>query len=116
MYHLYHLGQLGFTYSACWPFTKNKKRNLQRLQRFKKTQDSRYIYLKEVDKACFQHDTADWDFKDLTRRILHDKAFNITKNDGYKREFCFNSFFVVFFLIKRLQMVLLKMKSYKIRN
>ena len=53
--------------------------------------------MNEVDKACFQHDTADGDFKDLTRRILHYKAFNITKNDGYKREFCFNSFFFFFF-------------------
>ena len=30
-----HLRQLGFTYSACGPFTKNK----QRIQRFKETGD-----------------------------------------------------------------------------
>ena len=43
-------------------------------------------------KACFQHDMAYGDFKDLTRRtasdkILRDKAFNIAKNpkcDGYQ--------------------------------
>ena len=42
-----HLRQLGFTYSACWPFTKNK----ERIQKFKKTRGSRYIYQKELDKA-----------------------------------------------------------------
>ena len=35
-----HLRQPGFTYSACGPFTKNKKR----IQKLKETGDSRYIY------------------------------------------------------------------------
>ena len=35
-----HLRQLGFTYSACGPFTKNK----ERIKKFKETEDSRYIY------------------------------------------------------------------------
>ena len=59
-----HLRQPGFTNSACWPFTKNKKR----IQKFKETGDSRYIYQNELDKACFQHDIAYGDFKDLARR------------------------------------------------
>ena len=42
----------GFTYSACAPFTKNK----ERVQKFKETEDSRYIY--QNDKAYFQHDMA----------------------------------------------------------
>ena len=79
----------GFTYSACGPFTKNK----ERIQKFKKTGDTSYIYKNELDKACFQHDMAYGDFKDLKRRtasdkILRDKAFNIAKNpkyDGYQR-------------------------------
>ena len=37
-----HLRQLGFTYSACGPFTKNK----ERIQKFEGTGDSRYIYKK----------------------------------------------------------------------
>ena len=47
------------------------------------------IYLSnELDKACFQHDMAYGDFKDLTRRIasekiLRDNAFNIAKNPKY---------------------------------
>ena len=85
-----HLRQPGFTYSACGPFTKNKGR----IQKFKQTGDSRYIYRNELDKACFQHDMAYGDFKDLKRRtavdVLRDKAFNIAKNpkyDGYQRGF-----------------------------
>ena len=82
-----HLRHSGFTYSACGPFTKNK----ERIQKFKETGESRYIYQKELD--CFQYDMAYGDFKDLTRRtasgkILRDKAFNIAKNpkyDGYQR-------------------------------
>ena len=73
-----HLKQPGFTYSACGPFTKNKKR----IQTFKETGDWRYIYRNELDKACFQHDMAYGDFKGLARRtasdkVLRDKAFNI---------------------------------------
>ena len=84
-----HLKQPGFTYSACGPFTKNK----EGIQKFKETGDTSYIYKNELDKACFQHDMAYGDFKDLARRtasdkVLRDKAFNIAKNpkyDGYQR-------------------------------
>ena len=83
-----HLRQSGFTYSACGLFTKKK----ETIKRFKKTGDSRYTYQNELDKACFQHDMAYGDFKDLNRRtaadkVLRDKAFNIAKNskyDGYQ--------------------------------
>ena len=52
-----------------------------------------YIYKNELDKACFQHDMAYGDFKDLKRRtfsdkVLRNKAFNVVKNlkyDGYQR-------------------------------
>ena len=47
-----HLRQLGFTHSACETFTKSK----EKIQKFKETGDSRYIYQSELDKACFQHD------------------------------------------------------------
>ena len=49
-----HLKQSGFTYSACGPFTKNKKG----IQNFKETGDTSYIYKNELDKVCFQHDMA----------------------------------------------------------
>ena len=41
---------IGFTYSACGSFTKNK----ERIQKLKERGDSRYIYQNELDKACFQ--------------------------------------------------------------
>ena len=82
-----HLRQPQFTYSGCGPFTKHK----QRIQKFKKTGDTNYIYKNELDKACFVHDAAYSDCKDLTKRtvadkILKNKAFDIAKNpkyDGY---------------------------------
>ena len=42
-------------------FTKNK----ERIQKFKETGDTNYIYKNELDKACFQHDMTHRDFKDL---------------------------------------------------
>ena len=64
-------------------------------KKFKETENSQYIYQNELDKVCFQHDTAYGDFYNLTRRtasdkILHDKAFDVSKNpkyDGYQRGF-----------------------------
>ena len=58
-----HLQQPGFTYSACGPFTKNT----ERIQKFKETGDTSYIYKNELDKACCLHDMAYGDFKDLAR-------------------------------------------------
>ena len=47
-----------------------------------------YIYQNEVDKACFKHDMAYGDFKDLTRwtgsyKILREKGFSFAKNPKY---------------------------------
>ena len=72
------------SYKGCVPFTKNK----ERIQKFKEAGDSRYIYQNQLDKAYSQHDMVYGDFKDLISRttsdkILHDKAFNITKNTKY---------------------------------
>ena len=49
-----HLRQPVFAYSTCGSFTKNK----DIIQKFNETGDSQYIYQKELDKACFQHDMA----------------------------------------------------------
>ena len=82
-----HLKYPGITYSACGPFTKNK----ERIKKFKEAGDSRCIYQNKLHKACFQHDMAYGDFKDLNRRtiadkLFRDKVFNISNNpkyDGY---------------------------------
>ena len=84
-----HLRQPQFVYSACGPFTRHK----ERIKEFKRTGDTRYIYRNELDKACFQHDSAYADHKDLINRteadkVLRDKAYDIASNpeyDGYQR-------------------------------
>ena len=84
-----HLKQPGFTYSACSPFTKNK----ETIKEFVQTGNTDFIYKKELDKACFQHDMAYGKTKDFVKRIqsdkvLKDKAFKIVsdpKYDGYQR-------------------------------
>ena len=43
-----YLKQFELIYSTCGPFTKNKGRS----HKFKKTDDSKYIYRNELDKAC----------------------------------------------------------------
>ena len=79
-----HLKEPRCSYSALGAFTKNK----ERIQKFKETGEVSYIYKSELDKACFQHDMAYGDFKDLKRwtffdKILRNKAFNIAKNPKY---------------------------------
>ena len=59
-----HLKQPGFIYSACGPFTRNK----QKIQKFMQTEDTNYIYKNKLDKACFQHDMAYGDFKNLKKK------------------------------------------------
>ena len=84
-----HLRQPRFVYSACGPFTRHQ----ERIKEFKRTGDTRYIYRNELDKACFQHNSAYADHKDLINRteadnVLRDKADDIANNpeyDGYQR-------------------------------
>ena len=84
-----HLRQPQFVYSVCRPFTRHN----ERIKELKRTGDARYIYRNELDKACFQHDSAYADHKDLINRteadkVLRDKAYDIASNpeyDGYQR-------------------------------
>ena len=84
-----HLKQPGFTYSACGPFTKHA----ERIKKFEQTGNMSYIFKNELDKACFKHDSAYADYKDLlnrtrTDKFLKDRAFEIAidlKYDGYQR-------------------------------
>ena len=84
-----HLRQPQFTYSVCGPFTRHE----ERIQNFKETGDTNYVFKNELDKACFFHDAAYSDSKDLTKRTIADKnlknrALDIAKDpkyDGYER-------------------------------
>ena len=93
-----HLKQLQFTYSACGPFTKNK----ERIQKFKKTGDTKHIYRNELDKACFQHDMAYGDFQDLAKRTAADKVLKIQNMMDTKEDWLL---WFINLLIKRLQAV-----------
>ena len=83
-----HLRQPQFVYIACGPFTRHK----ERITKFKQIGDTHYIYRNELDKVCFQHDSAYADHKDLINRtksdkVLRDKAYDIASNpdyDGYQ--------------------------------
>ena len=79
-----HLRQPRFVYSACGPFTRHK----ERIKEFKRTGDTRYISRNELDKVCFQHDSAYPDHKDLINRteadkVLRNKAYDIASNPKY---------------------------------
>ena len=77
-----HLRQPRFVYRACGPFTRHK----ERIKEFKRTGDTRYIYRNELDKACFQHDSAHADHKDLINRTEAYKVLaSNPKYDGYQR-------------------------------
>ena len=65
-----YLKQPGFTYSSCGPFTKNK----ERIEKFMQTGNINFIYKNDLDKACFQHDIAYGESKDLARGIQSDKV------------------------------------------
>ena len=83
--------QSGFTYSACRPFTKHR----ERIRKFRETDNLKHLYRNELDKACFAHDAAYSDSKDLAKttisdKILKDRAREIARNciyDGYQAAF-----------------------------
>ena len=54
----------------CGPFTKNK----ERIENFMQTGNTDFIYTNELDKACFQHDMAYGNLKDLAEEQLHIKC------------------------------------------
>ena len=84
-----HLKQPGFAYSVCGPFTKHAAR----IKKFEQTGNTTILFKNELDKACFEHDSAYADYKDLINRtqadkVLRDRAYEIAsdnKYDGYQR-------------------------------
>ena len=79
-----HLKQQGYTHIACRLFTKH----CERIQKFRETGNLKHLYRNELDKACFAHDAAYSDSKDLAKktisgRILKDRTNEITRNRGF---------------------------------
>ena len=70
--------------STCDLFTKHR----ERIQKFRGTGNLKHFYKNELDKACFAHDAAYSDSKDLAKRtipdkILKDGTYEIVRNCGY---------------------------------
>ena len=68
-------------------------KNKERIEKFKQTRNTKFIYKHELDRACLQHDMAYDKAKDLVKRtqsdkVFKDKAFKIAsdpKYDGYHK-------------------------------
>ena len=81
-----YLIQPVFTFSTYGPFTKYRKR----IQKFRETGNLKHLYKNELDKACFAHDAAYFDSKDLVKKtisgkILKVKADEIARNHKHDR-------------------------------
>ena len=59
-----HLKQPGFIYSACGPFTKDR----ERIQKFREKRNLKRLCRNELGTACFAHDAAHSDSKNLEKR------------------------------------------------
>ena len=111
------LRQLGFTYSAFGPFTKNK----ERIQKLKKIGDRKYISRNELDRACFLHDMAYGNFKDLVRRTAFDKVLRHKAFNALKIQYMMDIKYVLLLwlisiLLKSLKVVVLIMNLNKASN
>ena len=60
------LKEPGFNYSAGGPFTKHR----ERIRKLRETVSLKHLYRNELDKACFGHDAAYSDSKDLAKRTI----------------------------------------------
>ena len=65
-----NLRQSKFTDSAFGTFTKHRERT----QKFRTTGDLKHLYKDELDRACFAHDAAYSNGKDLAKRTPSDKT------------------------------------------
>ena len=82
-----HLKNPGLTYSTCGPFSKHR----ERIQKFKEIGNLKHLHRNKL--ACFAHDAAYSDSKDITKRTVSDKIVKDTadgigrnhKFDGYQR-------------------------------
>ena len=71
-----HLKQLEFTHNSCETCTKIK----ERIQNFKETGDSRYLYQNKLNKACFKHNIGYGNFKDYLEEKTSDKVLHNQKS------------------------------------
>ena len=80
------------------------------------TGNTEYIYKNDLDKACFRHDMAYRQYKDLARRtqsdkVLRDKSFEIASNPKYDRYKRGLTSMIESLLLKQLKIKLNKMNQ-----
>ena len=91
-----HLRQPRFTYIACGPFTKHS----EIIQKFRATGNLNQIYKNESNKACFAHDAAYSESKNLANRTIPDKILKervwsinfMTKKQDWEENSVINKF------------------------
>ena len=75
-----HLKHRAFTFIASGQFTKHR----ERIQEFREIGNLKRLYRNELGKACFAHNAAYSDSKDLAKgisaKILKDRAYEIAIN------------------------------------
>ena len=59
-----------------------------RIQKFRETRNLKHLYRNKLDKACFAHDAAYSNSKDLAKRtildkILKDRPYEMARNCSY---------------------------------
>ena len=85
-----HLRQSKFTDSTCGQFIKHLERIQKLKQKQKKTGNLNHIYKSDLNEACFVHEAAYSDSKDLPKRailyrILKDRAYEFAINPKYDK-------------------------------
>ena len=79
----FHLKQPSFIYSTCGPFTKHR----EWVQKFREASNLKHLYRNKLDTACFAHDAAHSDSKDLTRNVsdkfLKDGSYEIRRHCAF---------------------------------
>ena len=82
----------------------------ERIQKFKEAGDSQFTFQNKLDKACFQHDGAYEDLKELTRGIASCKYSVIKYFNLMKIQIMIDIKGFINFLIKRPLVEQLKLK------
>ena len=88
------------------------QKSKERIQKFKETGDSQYIYQNEINKACFQYEMAYWDSTDLTTEKVPDEVNEVSI--GHKRNSRFFVFAEISFFFKILLVTMWKLCSLEV--
>ena len=72
-----HLKQPGITDGACESFTKHR----EKIKRFRETGNLKLLKRNELDRACFAHNAAFSNSKDIAKRTISDKTLKVRADE-----------------------------------